>query len=229
MGSGSKRYGCCIQNIGIGKKYDPCFNKTNSGSLLNMQVPQQSLIGTISNNSIVSDTIGSSINTGAVILDKSDMIISSGITILQPSTMVYVSLKVITVVVEYDIILYSLYTQQSFDLINYFMFLPRTTAIQAIINENIVIDIPVSMLITEVSESTFDFNLSGKGIKVYKVGGTLEALSYLLPMNVSGGQGEAAIINYWTVNNINSILYSPIKKIDLEFIVGGNIENQTIG
>ncbi len=194
--------------------------QTGYSLLATNTVNVENIVGNIITGMAVGNIGMGTVKSNTVIFDNASISVQSNDTILTPWTQTYVSLKVLTVKIEYDIILYSLFTKQSLDLVNYFMFLPRATSIQAIINSNIIIDIPVSMLIMSIYESNFDFNLAGRGIKVYKVGGKVEALSYILPMSVSGGQGEQDFLTYWTIGNINQILYSPLKEISVDFIEG---------
>jgi hypothetical protein len=77
--------------------------------------------------------------------------------------------------------------------------------------------------VTEIYESVFDFVLSGKGVKVYKIGGRLETLGYMFPVNISGAQGEEDYLTYWDSTRVKNILYDPVKKIRIRYIEGDEI------
>jgi len=135
----------------------------------------------------------------------------------------YLQLKVMTFVVGYEVKIYTLFAKQALDLIGLFLFANRETEIIAKLNSNVAIKIPVSLLITEIYESAYEFLLAGKGIKVYRVGGRLEALTWIFPVNVSGGQGEGDYLIYWDDNKMQEVMYEPVKEIRIRYIAGDEI------
>lgn len=132
----------------------------------------------------------------------------------------YLALKVITVDVNYELRISSLFANQVLDLIPFFLQLNRKTEFVAILNSLIAIKIPVSLLINEIYDSVVDYVLRGKGVKVYRVGGNIEAKTFCFPVNIKGGHGEDLYRELWA--DVSSILYEPIREFNLKYNVGGH-------
>lgn len=140
----------------------------------------------------------------------------------------YVGLRVFTVSVGYEVRIYSVIAAQSLDLISLFLQMKRSTEIEAVLNNEVGIKVPVSLLVEEIYESAMEFMLRGKGLKVYRVGGRLTALTYSFPVNIVGGRGEGWWKEIW--GDISSILYNPLQSIQLKFIddKGNVIEGESL-
>lgn len=164
--------------------------------------------------------------------------IKTGYTFIQ-DWQKYMQLSVMTFIVGYEVKIYTLFAKQALDLINLLLFGRRSTEIVAYLNNSIGIKIPVSLLMTEIYESAYEFILAGKGIKVYRVGGRLETLTWILPVNISGAQGEnwwleywgsqqGRELGYWDNGQFISVVYQPTKEIKLRYILGDEIVEEPL-
>lgn len=132
----------------------------------------------------------------------------------------YLALKVITVDVNYELRVSSLFANQVLDLIPFFLQLTRKTEFVAVINNKIAVKIPASLLVNEIYDSVVDYVLRGKGVKVYRVGGNIEVKTFCFPVNIKGGHGEGFYRTVW--EDVSSILYEPIRDFNLKFNVSGH-------
>lgn len=128
----------------------------------------------------------------------------------------YLGLKLFTLVVGYEVRVYSLFFAQCLDLVSWFLFLKRSSEVVVRLNDEVSVRVPVSLLVEEVYESSFEFMLRGKGLKVYRVGGRLTALTYVFPVNIVGGRGEGYWKEIWS--SVRDVSYAPVADVRLRFI-----------
>lgn len=125
----------------------------------------------------------------------------------------YLAMKMMTVGVGYEIRVYSGYGRQAVDLVPLLLEFPRSLKILAVLNDRVEIEVPVSVLLEEIYESGVDFMLGEKGIKMYRIGGRVNTLGYMFPVNVPGVKGEGVFKEIW--RDISSIVYKPVDEVDV--------------
>ena len=134
----------------------------------------------------------------------------------------YVAVKLFTVKCGYEVVLYSVLGKQGSDLVSYWLYFPRETEILARLGDQLTLRLPVSMVVEEVGVPEVDFTLRDRGIKLYKVSGRLNCLTFLIPENVEKSQVSGWDLAMWGTDYSN-ILYEPLKRIRLKFKVGYSV------
>lgn len=130
----------------------------------------------------------------------------------------YFSLRMASTTVSYELKVYCLSAAQSLSIVPFLVHAGRIAPVEVRINDNFVLQVPVSLLFEEVYESTVEFMLRNKGLKVYKVGGRLSALTYMFPDDVPGLRGEQSLLRVW--DDISKYLTPPLMELRLNYYLG---------
>jgi len=132
----------------------------------------------------------------------------------------YVGVKLLSVEATYRVVVYAAFGKVAMDLVGVLLSqLNRSSKLLAVsADESFEMELPVSLLLERVEIPSVEFVLRDKGMKMYRLGGELQALTYMLQMGVSRmGTGE-----YGTEGE-KFVEYMPVKKINVRFKVGTSV------
>jgi len=132
----------------------------------------------------------------------------------------YVGVKLLSIEARYRLAVFVPFGRVAMDLVGVLMSqLRRSSSILAVSTDNSYsVELPVSLLLENVSPPAVEMVLREKGMKLYRVEGELQALGFMLQMGVKGmGTGEYGVVAEGLVE------YRPVKEIKIRWKVGWSI------
>ena len=132
----------------------------------------------------------------------------------------YVGVKLMSVEVRYRLAVFVPFGKVAMDLVGVLLSqLRRSSSILAVSADgSYSVELPVSMLLESINPPAVEMVLREKGMKLYRIEGELQVLSFMLQMGVKGlGTGEYGVVPEGFVQ------YSPMKKINVQWKVGWSI------
>jgi hypothetical protein len=132
----------------------------------------------------------------------------------------YVGVKLLSIEARYRLAVFVPFGRVAMDLVGVLMSqLRRSSSILAVSTDNSYsVELPVSLLLENVSPPSVELVLREKGMKLYRIEGELQALGFMLQMGVKGmGMGEYGVVAEGLVE------YRPVKEVKVRWKVGWSI------
>jgi hypothetical protein len=132
----------------------------------------------------------------------------------------YVGVKLMSVEARYRLAVFVPFGRVAMDLVGVLLSqLRRSSSILAVSADgSYSVELPVSLLLESVNPPAVEMVLREKGMKLYRIEGELQVLSFMLQMGVKElGTGE------YGVGAEGFVQYSPVKKINVQWKVGWSI------
>lgn len=132
----------------------------------------------------------------------------------------YVGVKLMSMEVRYRLAVFVPFGRVAMDLVGVLLSqLRRSSSILAISSDgSCSVELPVSLFLERVSSPTVEMVLREKGMKLYRIEGELQVLSFMLQMGIKKlGTGE------WEVSPEEYVQYSPLKKINVRWKIGQSV------
>jgi len=132
----------------------------------------------------------------------------------------YVGVKLLSIEARYRLAVFVPFGRVAMDLVGVLMSqLRRSSSILAVSTDNSYsVELPVSLLLENVSPPAVELVLREKGMKLYRIEGELQALGFMLQMGVKGmGMGEYGVVAEGLVE------YRPVKEVKVRWKVGWSI------
>ena len=132
----------------------------------------------------------------------------------------YVGVKLMSIEVRYRLAVFVPFGRVAMDLVGVLLSqLRRSSSILAVSADgSYSVELPVSMLLESVNPPAVEMVLREKGMKLYRIEGELQVLSFMLQMGVKGlGTGEYGVVPEGFVQ------YRPLKEVKVRWKVGAMV------